>query len=354
MTGDLEADEPTVELVEDGPPPRHPARWPQLALLGTAVVVVIVVGLLDRGGDDETSLPTTTTTSLPRFENGDGPLLPDAVDTAVLTVGPTGLVTVHDLASGSRCVNAAGGQDTWIPFPSRPITSTVALQTDNRLTLVDSRCTLRPIAINDGYPVAMTDDAVWYMQDDGQVLREVRLDGRAGRRVDAPANVGPVLAAGDRLVLTAAGSMTLVDPATGARRDLGTGQAIAATRSTVAVLSCPRLQCRLSMLDLASGRRRALADPRLGVVGGGTFSPDGTRFVGATMQGKVVAVDLRDGSTADLDADQPIGFTADSSWVLVQSTGNVIAIRPDGTNRKLVANIGTINSVAVVHTPRDY
>lgn len=363
-------DELAVELVDE-PPPRRPRRWPQAALLLAALAVVIVLGMLDDGSD-ETSLPATTTTTtikrttttravhrvtttevVPHTEPGDGPLLPDAAGTHLLLVRDGGRVDVVDLATGFTCVNTTGDRETWMPNAGIANIGAVALQTGSGLVTVDAGCGVaRPAAARfDGYASARTDDAIWVMSEDGTTLNGFGLDGTPRQAMDLPSNGAWAFGAGRRLVVAAAGSITLVDPVTGSRRDLGTGTPVAASADAVAVLGCPRLTCSLSLVDLDSGRRRRVGTAELGSATMGAFSADGRHLAVTTNPGaspRSYVVDLRTNETTEVDADTVIGFTSGSQWLLAQSEIDVVAFRPDGSDRRVVADAIGTNGVSIL------
>jgi hypothetical protein len=370
-------DELAVELVDE-PAPRPPRRWPQAALLLAAVAVVVGVGMFDDGSD-ETSLPTTTTTTstierttttrrvhrvtttevVPHTEPGDGPLLPDAAGTHVVLVRDAGRVDVVDLATGSTCVTTTGDRETWMPNGGTASAGAVALQTSSGLVTVDAGCAVAgplPVPWSDAYPSGRTDDAIWMMTDDGTTLTGIGLDGAPRQTIDLPPNGGAwISGAGQRLVVAAAGSITLVDPATGSRRDLGTGTPVAATADAIAVLRCPRLTCALSLVDLDTGRRRLLAAGVLGSTNMGALSADGRHLAVTTNPGPSphsYVVDLRTNETTEVDADMVIGFTSGSRWLLAQSGSDIVAFRPDGSDRQVLMDAIGTNGVSILLPPR--
>ena len=373
MTDD---DELGMELVADRDRPPRARRWPLLALLVTVVAVVVLVGRLDSG-TDEASLPTTTstvattttrhstttgtyvatTTSLPRFEPGTGALLPGAAGTSVVTTDGA-LVSVVDLATGDRCVNLAG-QDVWIPFRSGRGTGRVVLGTPSGVATVDARCTVVQLGGgSDGYPVAVGEAGVWMLDQSSGSLVERRFDHDVAGAIPLPVDIGPTAVEVDgRVVVGLNGSMTLVDPSTARRRDLGPGVPAAAHGSTLAYTSCPALQCSVAVLDVRTGARRTIGgeDLAAGAPGSAVFSPDGRLLGLAAANGDSAVIDLRTGTVTRIYFPSIVGFTADAAWVLTDDGTRMYAVRPDGTEpHPITTTARGSNGAAVLLAPPDY
>ncbi|MEN3273551.1 MAG: hypothetical protein V7636_2312 [Actinomycetota bacterium] len=372
----IDDDELAVELVaDDGGMPRT-RRWPLLVLLGAVIAVVVLVGGLDDGGH-ETAIPTTTstlrttttqhstttgtyvatTTSLPRFESGTGALLPGATGTFIVTTDGE-LVTVIDLSTGARCMNLAG-DGAWIPFRSGPITGRAVIGTPRGVATVDARCSVVQLGGGaEGYPVAIGADGVWMVEPSSGSLIEHRYDSAGGNSIPLPANTGPSAVEVDgRVVVALNGSMTLVDPATGRRRDLGAGMPVTAHGSTLAYTTCPSLECSIVLLDVRTGARRTIAAEDLAAnsIGAAVFSNDG-RYLGlAGANGHGAIVDVRTRQVTRLDLPSIAGFTADAAWVLIDDGSRMYAVRPDGTEQHpITAASRSSNGVAVLLAPPDY
>jgi hypothetical protein len=379
-------DELAIELVAEDRRPSRIRRWPLLALLAIVVAVVILVGQLDSH-ERQTSMPTTTstlattttrhptttdtyvttTTSLPRFEPGEGALLPEADGTYLLTTEDN-LLVVTDLSTGGRCVNSAG-DGPWIPFRTTATRQRVVIGTRTGIGTIDARCKLQhlgsgadgdPVGGPNSHPVADGAGGVWVAAPMGNQLAELDDDG-VGRIISVPMNSGmTVVEVGGRVAIGLSGSITLVDPATGGTRDLGPGIPSAASGNTLAYTSCPRLRCVLVLLDVRTGARRTIDDEDIAATTSGTavFSRDG-RYLGlTTVYGKGAVVDLRTGDVTRLEAPPVVGFTANSAWALLSDGSRIWGIRLDGTDlrpiRPATSAITPNNGVSVLISPVDY
>ncbi|MEA3056975.1 MAG: hypothetical protein QOD30_2407, partial [Actinomycetota bacterium] len=337
----------------------------------------ILVGRLDSG-EHETSLPTTTstlagtttqhstttgthvatTTSLPRFELGSGALLDEAAGSYVVTTDGGELVTVIDLATGDRCINRAG-VGAWIPFRTGALPDRVVIGTPSGVATVDASCNIQQIDGGaDGYPAAIGRNGVWTVSGTGNVLNEHRYDGAVGHHIDLPMSSGPtVVEVGGRVVVGINGSMTLVDPATRRQRDLGPGIPATAQGNRLAYSSCHLLRCALVVLDVRTGARQTIDDERVASNSwAAAFSPDG-RYIGVTAaDGRAAIIDLRSEDVTWIDvAQQVIGFTGFSRWVLVTDGQRVYAVHPDGTDEHPIASaMRNSNGSAVIFVPGDY
>lgn len=349
----------TIEL-------RPRRRGRELLLVGVAVAVVGGIGLLGDGGEDgiaaaptttstrrsvSTSGPererttstrrSTTTTTWPQFHAGTGPLLPGGpTSTHIGMISGSGTVTIVDLDTGDRCETLPSRQGAWGSWGHQAPTGHLLVQTGAGIIAVDRDCAMAPLSVDvaDEYVAAAAGDRVWLTSHDGARLHEIALPGgnETGRTVDVPPfNMGMVLAAGDNLVIAAAGDMTLIDPDTGARRSLGAGQPLATQGDVLAFATCPEARCRLGIMDVRTGTRRLLGDVQPVLWSSSAFSPDG-RFLlvpvaGARREVPVGAIlDTRTGSARELDApvDQGV-FTADSRWLIAVTGDRLQAHRVD-------------------------
>jgi hypothetical protein len=368
------ADRAVVEL-------RHRRPWKELLLVVTGIAAVLGIGLLgdgDRDGDETAADRTTTTThttasrqrarstttgtyvatttSLPRHDPGAGPLLPGPTATFLAFTNGTGLVTVVDLDTGDQCVNRPPGQGAWLPFVARSIDGRALLQTTTGVATIDATCSVRSIGEGaNAFTAAVTDEAVWLLANDGTELVEVTADDRVRGRVELPAGAGPtIVAAGRRLVLNVAGSMTLVDPASDGRRDLGAGSPIAAVGDTLAYVACPELRCSIVLLDLDTGRRRSIAVGAVAPLpyGPAAFSPDGRLLMVAVAGApgrnpRPAVIDIATGDTSTVDVEELVGFTHDGGWLIARQYGRIVGLRPDGSGEQVLFTGAGSNGIAV-------
>ena len=368
----------------DSIPPRRRRR--ELALVAAVVAVVGGVGLLGDGSDrpeDAAAATTTTTerrtsttvrrtttrvvpgstttTSWPKPLAGSGPLLPGPpTGTRVAIVHSSGRVSVRDLDTGAGCTTDPPGTGLWQPLQA-PARRWLLAQTDRSLLAIDAECAVTDLDVGadgDAYPVAATTSAVWLLRDTSGTaeVREHALDtgDATGRTVQIPAYAGAnVVAAGERLVIAVHGDMTLVDPATGRRRSLGSGMPVAATADALALVSCRNLECHLALADLDTGDRRRLADGPWVAWEPGAFSPDGRQLrasLASTGDEPVpVLVDVASGDVRRLPAGLwGTSFTADGAWLIGQHNGRASAFRVDGEGEVVDLDLADVSGLALL------
>lgn len=373
----------TVEL-------RPPRRRKELLLVVAAVAVVAGVGLIGDGGDgDAQATPTTTstrrddertsttrrrsprsttiprpttTTSWPQFEAGTGTLLPGELTGAkVGLVTSTGQIVVVDLDTGERCRTAEYRNGLWVPW-SFPTPGRMYAQTGAELIAVDDRCatTVLPVNANESWAAAATDRSVWLMVGSSeQRLIEIALDTgeRTGRDVAVPRYQGAtVVGLGDDLVLEVSGQMTLVDPDTDERTDLGVGTPLAATDSRLAYVTCPELRCHLAVLDVTTGEHRVTPDIEPVTWEPAQFSSDGRHLRVAVPtdqqdQPTTAIVDVETGELRALGtALYSSSFTPDGQWLVGLENGRAIAVKVDGTvpNIEIAPDISSVQNLALL------
>lgn len=358
----------TTRAVEIGRPRK---RWREVALLVAIGLVIAAVGILGSDGEDEeddaVAAPTTTsttarvrrsttsrvprpttTTSWPQLVAGTGPLLTSATGSAVLTVDGRGLVTVLDLDTGDRCTTDPPGSGGWLPTTAALPGDVAILQTEERLLLVDRHCEVREVGVvSQTWPSALTSEGLWTMDEPEGDLVEWSLETgeRTGRSFEISPFVGPaVIAAGTRLVASVGGEMSLLDPADGSVRDLGTGMPVAANDTTLAAVRCPRLDCHLEVIDIASGSSRVVGGDEWAPVpwDQGAFSPDGrylrtSAHVAGNEYGPVPAiVDLETDTVKTYELDfTAFAFTYEGGWTIATDRGRLLAFRADGETVRL-------------------
>lgn len=372
MSRDLDEHDDLEVVLVDGPGaestrtvelrPRRRGR--ELLLVAAAVAVVGGVGLLGDGGDDIAATPTTTstrraearpererprttttrratTTTWPQFEAGTGPLLPGApTSTHIGVISGSGSVTIVDLDSGDRCETLPSRQGVWGSWNHQTPSGHLLVQTAGGIIAIDRACAMTPLSVDvaDAYVAAGNADRVWLTSHAGHSLQEVVLPGgeATGRTVEVPRfNIATVFAAGDDVVVAAAGDMTLIDPDTRARRSLGVGQPLATHGDVLAFSTCPEARCRLGLMNVRTGRRRLLGEVEPAPWSPSTFSGDG-RYLLVSVAGRRsdqpigAIVDTRAGSARLLDSPVQLGvFTADSRWLIAGTDGRLEAYRVD-------------------------
>ena len=364
----LDDDAPTSRTVELRPR----RRWRELALVVAAIAAVVGVGLVgDDEGEDAAASPTTssterrststtrarpsttrraalvqpsttrrqtTTTTWPQHEAGTGPILPGGPSgTTVGLVTGNGLVTMVDLDTGDRCTLKVGRDGAWMAgLP--PVGGLLLVQSSDVLLGVDRGCaaTELDIDLNTGYPVTATSERFWIATGEyGQHLVEHRLPGgeATGREVDLPRYTGASsFILGDDLVIGANGRMTLLDPDTDERRDLGPGNPLATRGSVVAYADCPELRCGLAVLDVSTGERRVIPGVEPVSWDPSTFSADGRLLrvpvPGSGDEPSSAVIDLQTDEVWVLDESvQGPQITPDDRWLVAMHRGEVVAFR---------------------------
>ena len=373
-------EEVPVVLLEDGvatvteaevrlggtPPPRRRVR--ELLLVLAVVAVVAGVGLLgDDGGDDvaappSTSTsrpsttrprprpsttrphtrPTTTTTAAMTTTIGTGPLLPgDPTGTTLAFVDSAGAVTVADLDTGDHCRVHLPDNGVWPMFPGNGTLPIYALQTDRGAVAVDRHCGVAPMGTRrgSGWPLAVTGDRMWIVDDEGYVVREhsISEDRPTGREIDVPGFTGIfAVTLEDDLVIAAMGEMTLVDTDSERRTGLGPGHPLAARNGRVYFTACPELRCHVGAVDVATGRRTVLADLRVVPWEAGAISSDG-RFLRVVVDegAGAVVLDTESGAVVTTRDLHTTAFTSDGRWLVGVRDGRLAAVRLDGTFAEL-------------------
>lgn len=341
----------TVEL-------RSRGRGRELLLVVAAIAAVVGVGLIGDAGDDgATATPTTTstkrttttepgsttsraprtTTTWPQHEMGTGALLPEVpTGLHLATLDGSGVVTVIDVSTGDRCRNRVANDGGWMVWNVPAIAGRLLVQTGSGSIGVDRSCGVHELGVNmeHGYPAAADADRVWMGPHEGGQLVEHRLPSgeRTGRTVDLPRFGGPnAVVVGDRLVIGMQGEMTLVDPDTDERRDLGAGTPLASHDNLVAVTTCPKLECRLGLIDVDTGSRRILRGVTPTAWDQPVFSADG-RLLRVPVEGTSreqpasAVVDLETGSVRVIDVMlNGAQFTSDNRWLLGLVNGDIVA-----------------------------
>lgn len=177
----------------------------------------------------------------------------------------------------------------------------------------------------------------------GTELWEVALDGEAtGRTVALPAFADPLVVLDDGLVVPLFGTQTLIDPDSGARRDIGHGYPLAGHGDTLARLACEALVCRLHLSDLTDGNDVVVSEPQgatFNPYGPARFSPDGrwltvtTGDIGPEM---LALVDVAARQAVVIDGTSSIDpfsatFSADSRWLFSLDDGGTLRAQRLGT-----------------------
>lgn len=368
-------DDVEVVLLDDAAPTsrtvelRPRRRWRELALVVAAIAAVVGVGLV---GDDEAeeaeASPTTTTserrstttsrtattrrpalaqptttrrpsttTSWPQLEAGTGPVLPGEPSRNVIgLITANGLVTMIDLATGDRCRTRPAADGVWmIGLPA--VAGMFLVQSGHSVLGIDRSCAVTDLDVDlgPGYPVTATAERFWLaMGEHGEQLVEHALpDGTpTGREVLLPRYTGATsLVLGDDLVVGASGRMTLVDPDTDERRDLGPGNPLATHGSVVAYMDCPEMRCALGILDVATGERRVVDGVEPVSWELSTFSADGRMLrvpVPGDHEPSTAVIDLQTDEVWILDEPvQSAQITADDRWLIAVHLGEVVAFR---------------------------
>lgn len=359
-----ERDDVEVVLVDDPNAPsartvelRSRGRGRELLLVVVAIAAVVGVGLIGDAGDDSaTATPTTstkrttttergsttsraptTTTTWPQHEIGTGALLPDVpTGLHLAALDGNGVVTIIDVGTGDRCRNRVATDGGWMVWNVPTVAGRLLVQTGAGSIGVDRSCGVHELGVNmeHGYPAAAGADRVWMGPHEGGALVEHRLpDGeRTGRTVDLPRFGGPnAVVVGDRLVIGLQGEMTLVDPDTDERRDLGAGTPLTSHGNLVAVTICPKLECRLALIDVDTGSRRILRGVSPTAWDQPVFSADG-RLLRVPVEGTSreqpasAVVDLETGSVRVIDVMlNGAQFTSDNRWLLGMVNGEIVA-----------------------------
>jgi hypothetical protein len=164
-------------------------------------------------------------------------------------------------------------------------------------------------------------------------------------------------------------TLKIWDPSTGeVTTTLGRGtRVIDSTDGDVAwVRACGAEACTLALTDVASGRTRDVAAPvgDVGFVGGGAFSPDGSKLAAFSMTGagatggdaggrrmRLVVVDVRTARAAPVarsvrEFGESYGYATwspDGRWVFF-----------GGLDRSGVHRVGSRDAVALAHIPSEY
>jgi hypothetical protein len=366
-------DEPLlVEILDDSPAAttvhlqRRGRRWKEVVLLAVVVAGIAGVGLMGDGDEPEAAAhPTTTdrpsttstttehtqltvrhipapttTTSWPQVVHGTGPMLPTRTNTYVLTTSGSGYVSVLDVDTGDECTNDPAGSNAWSGNVFGELDGAGLIQTEEGWTRVDARCGVRTIEpAGDAWPTAFGRNTFWLYENTGAFLAEMSGFGRTGREVHVRADQGGVISTDSGLVIGAGGLMTLVDADTGARTDLGPGNPVAAVGNDLVFITCPLLDCRMSVMDVRDGRARRIDTDRattFNAWSSGIISNDG-RFVGimATSDDgplmRPTIIELRSGKTTHLPGDAFLGFSADGAWAFAVQNGQVIGSSIDGS-----------------------
>jgi hypothetical protein len=399
-----DGDDLEVELV-DAPEPgtrtvelRPRRRSRELLLVLAAVGVVAGVGLVGDGGDEDAqAAPTTTSTrrgvpgtqeqddartsttrrrpprstttrgptttvSWPQRTPGTGPILPgEAVGTSVGVINARGQVIVIDLDTGDRCETEPERDGVWAPW-SFPTLGRMFVQAGATMQAIDEQCAMTAIEVDGSntYASTWTEHTVWVMTGDSQQsVYEISIDTgkRTGREVALPRfNGAMVVAIGDDLVLGTAGSMTLVDPDTDERTDLGTGNPLAAHGTRLAFYACPESRCRLGILDIATGERHLLDTIEPVSWDTSVFSPNG-RYLRTSVPGEregepsPALVDLETGTVRVLESVvYGAQFTPDSQWLIGIENARVIAVKVDGTvpNIEIAPDIRDVQNLSLL------
>jgi hypothetical protein len=125
------------------------------------------------------------------------------------------------------------------------------------------------------------------------------------------------------LIVTLHGSSTLVTP-DGRRRSVGRGEVLGGSGHAIARITCERLECHVTVDDLATGNSRRIAAP-IENAGGALFAAGG-RWMQLFRSGPdyqpLTLVDLRTMRVNELDSVRgPTAFTADGSYLLAVDGG---------------------------------
>ena len=368
-------DDVEVELLDDDAPGssrivelRPRSRWRELALALAAVVAVVGVGLVGDDGDDEATAAPATTSSTRRVERptttrrpvasvrrprtttsttrpgeirhaaGAGAALPELPMTLAV-LGSDSVVMMTDLVTGDRCwvrPSATSHGDAWMPWSTPVIAGGLLVQANDRTVIVDDACTISEVAIDfrNGYPVAASAERLWMGSGDGSRLVEHALPSgeKTGRTYELPRNAAVnSVVAGEDLIIGVNGSMTLVDPATDSRRDLGTGTPLAAHGALLAFSTCPELRCRVGLLDLVTGEQRTVDGVQPTFWEPSHFSADGRLLVVAIAgsgrdQSATAVIEIESGTVEvfDVGLARPL-LSPDGRWLLGQVGSGVVA-----------------------------
>jgi hypothetical protein len=359
-----ERDPSDLFLSDDPPPRRARPRW--LDALGLTVVVGAMVGvgvLGDRGSKDErpttpTTASTTTTTSpfrrgrpyvsttstepLPTTTTTIGFAPPRfATGSVLLVMGPTDWLLVDVDGGTARQVAVRQGygavalEDGFL----------VPNQADVTFVGLDGEATALPIptGAQATWFEAGSSGRLWKLRNDetGVSATEIdRQDRSTGRVLRLPAGVNVVGVVRGDFVVSAHGTLALVDSDTGRARALGHGEPVAVGGGRLVRVACQLLDCRYEVVDVATGRVWGIPDlPAAGWFNGGKVSPDG-RWVALllpTETGEVVLrVQALDPGAGDRHWEVPGDghlsptFSPDSHVVFAASGGDVCAFTVEG------------------------
>jgi hypothetical protein len=377
--------DPTVTTVE-----RAPSRWrrDRTAIVAGLAVLAIVAGLVVLSGDgaSEEATPATTrrASSTTASTRPDVPTTraapttsPPPITGALRLLGePTGLSMVVLTNSGLQIIDL----DTAV---TRPIdtpyagTAWTVIARDGGLVLAGDRVQYVPLAASEA-PQALAGtmngtvlpgragDRVWLVQwphvPTGDVVI-VEID-MTGTRTAGPFTVPSVssLYAGDRgVVVSVAGGVYVLD-GNGQAQRVADGVAVGAGGTRVAVTDCGEdLDCRLSFLDLDSGRRDDVVMP-LGVpvplYAMSAFSPDGTQFAFMVDDGRLFVVDRTGAVHAVPAASSPaqgpssLSWSPDGEWLFWHQPRTVWAYKVRGDQAvEAVRTDRDVSAITVVTSP---
>lgn len=284
----------------------------------------------------------------------------DLTHSRVGVIDGLGLVHVIDLDTGDRCTTRPSVNGAWMPWTFRT-PGRIVVHGDEGMLAIDSQCAMTPVdfnGIDNSYAAAWTDETVWLsVGNTEQVLTEVWLDTGTptGREVALPPyNGAQAVAIGDDIVLGVAGTMTLVDPDTDERTDLGNGNPLAVHGDLLAFATCPQARCRLGLLDLGTGERHLIDDVQPIAWDQAVFSADG-RFLRVAVPGEheeqpaSAIVDLVTGVVRVIDTGvYNLQFTPNGQWLLGIENGRAVAVKVDGTVPNVEIDQSQIQNLALL------
>jgi hypothetical protein len=366
--------DPSDLFLSDDPPPRRARpRW--LDALGLTVVVGAMVGvgvLGDRGSKDErrttpTTASTTTTTSpfrrgrpyvsttttepLPTTTTTIGFVPPRFATGSMLLVMGSGNTLLVDVDGGTarqvaarQGYGAIGLEDGFL----------VPNQADVTFVGLDGEATALPIpsGAQATWFEAGSSGRLWKLRNDeaGVSATEIdRQDRSTGRVLRLPAGTNVVGVAGGDFVVSAHGTLAVVDSDTARARSLGHGDPVAVGGGRLVRVACQLLDCRYEVVDVATGRVWGIPDlPAAGWFNGGSVSPDG-RWVALllpTETGEVVMrVQALDPGAGGRHWEVPgagqfaPAFSPDSHVVFGASGGDLCAFTVEGGDMRCLDGV---------------
>ena len=330
-----------------------------------------------------TSTTSTSTTIAPPATSAwidlapKGQLLPEPTGVVLYSTTTNGRLVRIDLDTGVvtvRSVDLADGVGS--QYFVRGGKLVVAAPDSSRVFVLsrDLRSETQQLELPSGSQVLRgpAEDELWVIGSaDGQrepnqvSAQRIHLDGTpVGPRLTLPGNVGDDGAGQLILFVPNAAATYALDTATGAPSRLLNGFPIALDHSRVVDMTCDdHLACHLRVTNRATGQARVLPDVATSKLvdygGGGMISPDGRWLALLRDPGRMMVIDLQDGSERLFDDarltaywGQGPAWSPDGGWLFWTGGARVYAWRAGSASAQTVGGDDLPELVGLVAAPK--